>query len=166
MGVILHQRQLSTEQAAVVSLRPHLLKLGLINPLLMHVKLPKHVLIAWRPTWLRLILIVYSGDLSGLFLHFKNAFTLDSSLFRGVINLDGVQLFEFLPFDEAALVAEPLVCEVLAAAIAYFLVGVTILLLRPIAYDFDFPQIVALLTFQTISSRSAGIHYLLPTRRV
>jgi hypothetical protein len=46
MGVILHQRQLSTEQTAMVSLRPHLLKLGLINPLWMRVKLPKHVLVA------------------------------------------------------------------------------------------------------------------------
>lgn len=166
MGVILHQRQLSTEQTAMVSLSPHLLKLGLINPLRMRVKLPKHVLVAWGATWLRLILIVYSGDLSGLFLHFKDAFTLESSLFRGVINLDGVQLFEFLTFDEAALVAEPLVGEVLAAAIAYFLVSVPILLLRPIAYDFAFPQVVALLTFQAISNRSAGIHYLLPTTRV
>lgn len=113
-----------------------------------------------------MIFIVDSGDLSGLFLHFKDAFTLESSLFRGVINLDGVQLFEFLTFDEAALVAEPLVGEVLAAAIAYFLVGVPILLLRPIAYDFAFPQVVALLTFQAISTRSAGIHYLLPTIRV
>jgi hypothetical protein len=50
MGVILHQRQLSTEQTAMVSLRPHLLKLGLINPLWMRVKLPKHVLVAWGAT--------------------------------------------------------------------------------------------------------------------
>lgn len=113
-----------------------------------------------------MILIVDSGDLSGIFLHFEDAFTLESSLFSGVINLDGVQLFEFLTFDEAALVAEPLVCEVLAAAIAYFLAGVPILLLGPIAYDFAFPQIVALLTFQTLSNRSVGIIYLLTTTRV
>lgn len=45
IGVELQQWQLSTEQATVVSLHPHLLKLDLIDPLRMHVSLRKHVLV-------------------------------------------------------------------------------------------------------------------------
>ena len=113
-----------------------------------------------------MILLIDRENLCGLFLHFKDAFTLKGSLFCGVINLDRVQFFELLTFDEAALVAEPLVGEVLAATIAYFLVGVPVLLLRPIANNFTFPHVIGLLIFHAISKMPAGIHYLLPTTRV
>jgi hypothetical protein len=114
------------------------LRLALLQPLLM-LRVGKHVARAASSPLTRVWVVQrvsgVGGAEPGLLRNFEDIFGLGSRFLGRIVNFDGVQLCKFFSFYEATLVPESLVCEVLAATIAYLLMRASIRLLGPVAQN-------------------------------